>query len=175
MGNRVTNIDVLWSSIVMQRIAPDLSGLKQYFAITSHVSVLTGLRSHLDSLRQLHSDSGWGCCHLKARLSWTSHVAHSQSSLYGLSAGSSAGLLTGASIQGFSMYVAFPEFRSWAPGGSIPSEHSKRPRQKLGGFLSFSLGSLRTPLPCIVLSGKSPKPAHITGEGNRLHLSIWGS
>ena len=62
-------------------------------------------------------------------------MAHSQSSIYGLSAGRSVGLLTGASIQGFSMYLAFPEFGSWAPRGSSPSEHSKRPRQKLGGFL----------------------------------------
>lgn len=128
----------------------------------------------MESLRQLHSDSGRCWCYLKAWPSWTSHMAYSQSSLCGLLAGSSAGLLTRASVHGLSLYLAFPEIGSWAPRGGLSSEHCKRSRQKLGGFLQLSLGSLRTSRLCILLSSRSPRPAHTKGGGNRIHLSMEG-
>ena len=110
------------------------------------------------------------------RLNWAGHptglIHHS---LCGLWAGSSARLLTGAPIQGFSMHLAFPACGSGARRGSISSEHSKRPRQKLGGFLWLSLRRLRASLLWILLSRKSPRSAHIKGEGSSFSISIQGS
>lgn len=61
-GSRFTNIDMLGLSIVMWQRVPDLSGLKRYFVIISHVSAVDWTqmsRSHLGSFRQLHSFRSW--------------------------------------------------------------------------------------------------------------------
>lgn len=177
-GSRFTNIDTFRLSIVMWQRVPDLSGLKRYFVISSHVSAVDWTqmsRSHLGSFRQLRSFRSWLGL-LSSEGSTELDIPHG--SLITACVGCGLGAQLGCWLE--LLYKAFP--CTWtsqnlerARRGSISSEHSKRPRRKLEGFLWLSLGSLRASLLWILLSRKSPRLAHIKGEGSSFSISIRGS
>ena len=175
-GGRFTNIDMFRLSIVMwQSPRPQ----RPEMVPCNYLSCLSGW---LDSDEQISLRVFQTVAFIQIvagaavirRPNWAAHPTWlTYHSLCGLWAGSSARLLTGAS-----MYLAFPS--TW------PSQNLEAGLLEGTSLVSIqeapaearrfpSLRSLRAALLWIPLFRKSPRSAHIKGEGSRFSISIQGS